>query len=147
MPAFLGGSGEAGGTLMYILDTNICSYFMRNQYPDLTAKLFSHNPDDLAISSVTVFELEYGAGKRNWGKNMRQKMAMFLAPFSVLPFTVDDAVAAGNIRCTLEKLGESIGPYDTMIAAQGLSHGYTVITHNIREFIRVPGLHVEDWVV
>ena len=137
MPAFLGGSGEAGGPLMYILDTNICSYFMRNQYPDLTAKLFSHNPDDLAISSVTVFELEYGAGK----------MAMFLAPFSVLPFTVDDAVAAGNIRCTLEKLGESIGPYDTMIAAQGLSHGYTVITHNIREFIRVPGLHVEDWVV
>ena len=72
---------------------------------------------------------------------------MFLAPFTVLPFTADDAVAAGNIRCTLEKLGESIGSYDTMIAAQGISHGYTVITHNFREFIRIPGLRVEDWVV
>lgn len=147
MPAFLGRSGETEGTLMYILDTNICSYFMHNQFPNLTTKLFSHNPDELAISSVTVFELEYGAGKRNWGKNMRQKMAMFLAPFTVLPFTVDDAVAAGNIRCTLEKLDESIGPYDTMIAAQGISNGYTVITHNFREFIRIPGLRVEDWVV
>ena len=69
---------------MYLLDTNICIYFMKNTYPDLTQKLLSMDPADLMISSVTVFELEYGAAKSKWGERTRQKLAMFLAPFNIL---------------------------------------------------------------
>ena len=83
---------------MYLLDTNICIYFMKNIYPDLTEKLLSLDPSSLLISSVTVFELEYGAEKSNWGEKNRQKLSLFLAPFNIIPFTVDDAVIAGRIR-------------------------------------------------
>ncbi len=69
---------------MYLLDTNTCIYIMKNSYPALTAKLFSLNPADVAVSSITVFELEYGAAKSRWGEKTRQKLAMFLAPFSIL---------------------------------------------------------------
>ena len=70
---------------------------------------------------------------------------MFLAPFNIIPFTADDAVAAGKIRGFLERKGTPIGPYDVQIAAQALSRSIPVITHNIGEFRRVPGLQVEDW--
>lgn len=132
---------------MYILDTNICRYFMRNQYPGLTEKLLSLSPSDLALSPITVFELVYGARRRNWGGNMMRKLAMFIAPFTILDFDMNDAIAAGKVRASLEKQGVIIGPYDILIASQGLARDYTVVTHNIGEFSRVSGLKVEDWVV
>lgn len=131
---------------MYLLDTNICIYLMKNTYPHLTEKLLSHDPSDLLVSSITVFELEYGAEKSNWGERTRHKLAMFLSPFSILPFTADDAIAAGKIRGHLERHGIPIGPYDIQIATQGLSRQVTIITHNIGEFSRVPNLKLEDWV-
>ena len=131
---------------MYLLDTNICVYLMKNSYPALTAKLLSLNPADVAISSVTVFELEYGAAKSKWGEKTRQNLAMFLAPFSILPFDAKDAAAAGTIRAYLEQQGSPVGPYDVQIAAQGLAKNITVVTHNTREFGRVPNLKLEDWV-
>lgn len=132
---------------MYLLDTNICIYFMKNTYPLLTERLFSHHPANLLISSITVFELEYGAAKSNWGEKTRHKMAMFLAPFDIIPFTPEDAIIAGRIRGYLEHQGTPIGPYDIQIAAQGLSKGITVITHNMDEFKRIPNLKLEDWVI
>ena len=132
---------------MYLLDTNICIYFMKNSYPSLTQKLLSLNPSELAISSVTVYELEYGAAKSHWGENTRHKLAMFLSPFTILPFDANDAVTAGTIRAYLEQNGTPIGPYDIQIAAQGVSKGLTIITHNIGEFNRVPNLKTEDWVI
>ena len=131
---------------MYLLDTNTCIYFMKNTYPDLTQKLLSHHPSDLMVSSVTVFELEYGAAKSNWGERTRQKLAMFLAPFTILPFTSDDALCAGRIRAGLEKLGTKIGPYDLQLAGQAISRNLVLVTHNTGEFNRVPGLRLEDWV-
>ncbi len=68
-------------------------------------------------------------------------------PFTVLPFDSDDAVTAGKIRAFLEKQGNIIGPYDYQIAAQGITKGLTVITHNVLEFERIPGIILEDWVV
>ena len=132
---------------MYLLDTNICIYFMKNTFPSMTTKIFSHNPSDFFISSVTVFELEYGAAKSNWGDKTRNKLAIFLAPFKILSFASEDAVTAGRIRAMLEKQGRPIGPYDIQIAAQGLSRNLTIITHNMDEFIRVPNLKLEDWTV
>ena len=71
---------------------------------------------------------------------------LFLSPFDIIPFTSEDAVVAGKLRGYLERQGTPIGPYDVQIAAQGLSRGVTVITHNTDEFSRVPNLKLEDWI-
>lgn len=130
---------------MYLLDTNICIYAIKNIYPNLTNRLFSHDPSELFISSITVFELEYGAAKSRWGERTRQKLAMFLAPFHILPFDSDDAVIAGRLRAYLMQQGSPIGPYDIQIAAQGVRKNLTVVTHNTGEFSRVPDIRLEDW--
>lgn len=131
---------------MYLLDTNVCVYFMKNTYPALTRRFLNHDPSELLISSVTVFGLEYGAAKSRWGEKTHNNMLLFLAPFKILPFNTDDAFMAGKVRGMLEREGQMIGSYDLLIAAQGLARGLTVITHNTREFKRVPRLSVEDWV-
>ena len=130
-----------------LLDTNVCIHFMKNVYPRLTERLLSHDPAELLISSITVFELEYGAEKSNWGEKTKKQLALFLAPFNILPFTADDAAVAGKLRRYLERRGMTIGPYDIQIAAQALSRKIPVITHNTDEFSRVPNLQVEDWVI
>ena len=130
---------------MYLLDTNICIYFMKNSFPGLSERIFSHDPNVLLISAVTVFELEYGAAKSKWGERNRNRLAMFLAPFTILPFDSKDALEAGRIRYYLHQKGVPIGPYDLQIAAQGVARGLTVVTHNTSEFQRVPGIRLEDW--
>ncbi len=130
---------------MYLLDTNIFVYYMKNSYPNMTARLFSMNPDKLFISALTVCELEYGAEKSNWGARTRDKLYTILAPFQILNFTSRDAIASGRIRGMLEKKGTPIGTYDTLIAGQALSRGLILVTHNTREFKRVENLIVEDW--
>ena len=130
---------------MYLLDTNIFIYYIKNRYPQLTHHIFSLNPNVLFLSTITVFELEYGAEKSNWGQRTRENLATMLAPFHFLDFTTEDAVIAGKIRGFLEKQGTGIGPYDTLIASQALSRNLTLVTHNTAEFSRVPNLRLEDW--
>ena len=101
----------------------------------------------LTGSHTGFFELEYGAAKSNWGERTRQKLAMFLAPFNILPFTADDAICAGDIRAQLEKQGLRIGPYDVLLAGQTLSRNLTFVTHNSGKFNRIPNLQLEDWVI
>ena len=131
---------------MLLLDTNICTYLMKNKYPAVTQKLLNSNPVDIAVSSVTLFELEYGAARSQWPEKNRNNVRLFLAPFTIIPFDGNDAITAGMIRQLLEKAGTPIGPYDIQIAAQGLARGYTVVTHNIGEFSRIPNLQVIDWI-
>lgn len=131
---------------MYLLDTNICIYAMKNKYPALTDKLFQTEPSKIFVSSVTVGELEYGASKSKWGDRSRQVMNLFLSAYTVLSFDEEDARVFGNIRAGLERQGMPIGPYDLQIAAHALSRGFTVVTHNVGEFSRVPGIELEDWV-
>ncbi len=132
--------------MKYLLDTNICIYALKDKYPSLTQKLFRIHPDEIAVSSITVSELEYGAAKNMWKEQTRFRMHMFLSTFTILPFTEQDAIAAGQIRAFLAQKGTIIGPYDIQIAAQGISKDLTVITHNMSEFSRVPQLSLEDWV-
>lgn len=131
---------------MYLLDTNICIYVMKNTYPVLTQKVLSCDPSDLCISSITVFELEYGAAKSNRSERTRQNMQLFLAPFNILDFNSNDAASACMIRAYLEKQGKIIGPYDVQIAGQAVARSMVMITHNVCEFSRVPRLIAEDWV-
>ena len=130
---------------MYLLDTNICIYAMKNRYPFLTERLLTIHPDQIFVSSVTVGELEYGAAKSRWGEQTRLRMQMFVSAFTVLPFSQSDAVVFGRIRAGLAAIGTPIGPYDMMIAAQGVNRGLTVVTHNTAEFSRISSLLLEDW--
>ena len=120
---------------------------MKNTYPALTQKVLSFDPSVMCISSITVFELEYGAAKSNWGEKNRQNMQMFLAPFNIISFDSRDAASAGMIRGYLAKHGCPIGPYDVQIAGQAVAKSMVMITHNVGEFSRVPWLKAEDWVV
>ena len=91
-------------------------------------------------------ELEYGISHSSHPAQNRTAILLFLSGITVLPFDADDAVTAGRIRGFLEKQGKIIGPYDYQIAAQGITKGLTVVTHNVREFERIPGILLEDWV-
>ncbi len=132
---------------MYLLDTNICIYAMKNTYPSLSQKLFRIPPSEVFVSSITVGELEYDSSKSRWGERSRTVMNLFLSAYTILPFDRDDAMVFGRIRAELAKAGLLIGPYDIQIAAQGISRGLTVVTHNTGEFSRVPGIDLEDWAV
>lgn len=130
---------------MYLLDTNICIYAMKGIYPSIGQRLLAINPDKIFVSSVTVGELEYGAAKSRWGTRTREVMCSFLANYEILPFGENDAILFGRFRAVLAISGTPIGAYDVMIAAQGVARNLTVVTHNVREFSRVPGLQCEDW--
>ena len=133
--------------MKYLLDTNICVYAINNRHPKLTNKLLTILPNEIAVSSITVGELEYGAAKSKWGDRTRQTLYAFLSNYTILPFDSADAICFGNLRAALALTGTPIGAYDVMIAAQGLTKGLTVVTHNTGEFSRVPKLGLEDWVI
>ena len=118
---------------------------MKGMFPKLKDRLFEIQPDSIKISSVTEYELAYGVAKSKWGEKSRNAMQMFISSFEVLPFDATDSLYAGLLRAELERKGTPIGAYDVMIAAQCLSRELTLITHNIKEFQRVPNLTIEDW--
>ena len=132
--------------MKYLVDTNVCIFLMKNTYPAMTRRFLSMDPSDFYISSVTLYELVYGAEKSKWGERNRNNLMLFLSPFSIIPFDGNDAYYAGKIRNYLEEKGTMIGPYDVQIAAQGLARNLIVLTHNTDEFRRVPELKTEDWV-
>lgn len=132
---------------MYLLDTNVCIYAVKNSFPALTEKLFQIPPSEIFVSSITVGELEYGCEKSKWGQRSRDVMNMFLAAFTVLPFDRDDATIWGILRAHLAAIGSPIGPYDIQLAAQSISKKLIMVTHNTREFERVPDIILEDWTV
>ncbi len=131
--------------MKYLLDTNICVFLKSKRYPQLETKLRKTRKRDVAVSAVTEAELKYGAYKSSDpGQNMTAVDAL-LATIAILPFESSAAEAYGQIRAALERSGQIIGPYDLMIASQAIAHRLTVVTNNVREFSRVPGLAVDDW--
>jgi tRNA(fMet)-specific endonuclease VapC len=102
--------------------------------------------DRLAISSIVLFELRYGAAKSARPERNLERIADFLAgPIDILPFEPADAEEAGDIRAALEQAGTPIGPYDVLLAGQARRHDALLVTANEREFARVPRLKFEDW--
>jgi tRNA(fMet)-specific endonuclease VapC len=100
----------------------------------------------LAISSIVLFELRYGAAKSARPERNAQRVIDFLSgPIEVLPFAPADAEEAGDIRAELERAGTPIGPYDILVAAQARRRDALLVTANEREFARVPRLKLEDW--
>jgi tRNA(fMet)-specific endonuclease VapC len=131
--------------MIYLLDTGSCIGFLRNKAPKTIEHIRNTPFEDIALSSVVVFELLAGAAASRDPAGERKKIHDFARPFRSLEFDDNCAAVAGELRAYLEKRGEKIGPYDTLIAATALQHGITVVTGNTREFRRVPNLLVEDW--
>ena len=131
---------------MFLIDTNICIYLIRNRSTELTAKIETHGPYQIAVSAITVAELEYGVAKSTRVEQNRMALRNFLSAFEIIPFDDRDAEQFGAIRAILERRGEPIGSYDLQIAAQGSARHWTVVTNNEDEFRRVPELNVENWI-
>jgi len=131
--------------LRYMLDTNICIYVIKNK-PDYIRQKFNDNKDGLCISSVTLAELYYGAEKSAKTAQNIQIIESFVARLTILNFDDKAAWHYGEIRAELERKGGIIGPYDLMIAGHARCRGVTLVSNNLREFDRVPGLRTDNWI-
>ena len=130
---------------MYLLDSNIIIYVVNGKYPQLFERIKENEPGNIAIPSIVVSEIEYGAQKSSNYKELIKKYLFFYSPFRIVPFTAKAAYYSGKIRSDLEKKGTPIGMYDTLIAGTALAEDGILVTHNVKEFERVEGLKVEDW--
>ncbi|CRL49368.1 MULTISPECIES: tRNA(fMet)-specific endonuclease VapC [unclassified Pseudomonas] len=131
--------------IKFMLDTNICIFTIKNK-PQIVREAFNLHDGQLCISAVTLMELIYGAEKSAAPEKNLAVVESFAARLEVLPFDNDAAAHTGMIRSELARAGTPIGPYDSMISGHARSRGLIVVTNNLRELERVPGLRVEDWV-
>lgn len=131
--------------MKYLLDTNICIYLINERPKQVQAKFRRHEVSAIGVSSITVAELAFGVAKSNSTRN-RAALQTFLVPMMVVPFDVDAALVYGDLRVDLERRGQPIGPLDLQIAAHALSLNAILVTNNEREFKKVRGLTVENWV-
>jgi tRNA(fMet)-specific endonuclease VapC len=127
-----------------LLDTDVCIAII-NRDERVRPHLEEHAPSTLRMSAITLAELRFGAAKSTQPKRAVANLNALLSKVGVVPF--DEAATAryGELRALLERRGSPIGPLDTLIAAHALSMRWTLATHNVREFRRVPRLAVEDW--
>lgn len=131
--------------MIYMLDTNICIYAMKKRPERVLQRLKSELDNGVCISSITLAELEYGMKHSSNPAKNEQSLLRFLVPFSVLPFGSAAASEYGEIRAYLQSRGTPIGPLDMLIAGHAKAEKLILVTNNVREFERVPGLEIENW--
>ena len=131
--------------MRYLLDTNICIYLIKKHSPDILERFRKHSPQDVAISTITLFELQYGVEKSQFRQRSEDALNKFLLPLNIIDMDRSAAIEAAVIRAQLEKKGISIGPYDLLITGLARSQDMTLVTNNTKEFKRVVDLHLEDW--
>ena len=129
---------------MFTLDTNTVVYFFKGA-GRVDQRLLATPPSDISIPAVVVYELEAGIAQLTQPSKRRAQLEDLLSIVTVLPFDRQTAAAAGRVEAALRATGKPIGPMDTLIAGTALANRATLVTHNIREFQRVPGLSVVDW--
>jgi tRNA(fMet)-specific endonuclease VapC len=129
----------------YLLDTNICIYIIKKKPPVVLKRVESKQPGQIAISTITLAELEYGIVRSRYPDRNRVALLEFLLPLTILDFDQAASAEYGHIRLSLESKGRPIGPMDLLLAAQASSHGLVLVTNNEKEFKRVEGLRIENW--
>lgn len=130
---------------MYLLDTNIIIYTLKNKFENIKVMIESAGMNNVCVSSLTVAELEHGAAKSSNPDKSRALMYEFLTPFEIMNFDTKSAEFYGRIRADLERCGQIIGPMDLLIASVAMANNGIIVTNNEREFERIKGLKIENW--
>ena len=130
----------------FLLDTNVCIHLL-NPRPieTLVARLNAVHPNQVFLSSIAKAELYYGAYRSNRRQENLELLARFFGAFATVPFDTHAEEIYGKLRAELAGQGNMIGPNDLLIGATALAHHLTLVTHNVREFSRLPDLQIEDW--
>ena len=131
--------------MTYLLDTNICIYALNRRPPGVIARLQALGAQEVGLSSITAAELAFGVAK-SVRPASRELLEAFLGLFAIEPWNHDVIWHYADIRLALERAGKPIGERDTLIAAHARALDATLVTNNLREFARVPGLRLENWV-
>jgi tRNA(fMet)-specific endonuclease VapC len=129
---------------MYALDTNTLIYFFKG-LGRVREKLLAVSPSEIAIPAIVLFEIELGIAKSRSPEKRLAQLGELMSVTTLLPFSAQEAREAANIRADLEARGTPIGPLDNLIAGSARSHGAILVTRNLAEYQRVPGLRIEDW--
>ncbi len=131
--------------MMYLLDTNTCIGYINRRNISIYQHIISLSPEEVCICDIVKFELYYGAYNSSRSQENLENLQKFFADFMSLPFDGQAAAICGYWRSQLKKQGIPIGAYDLQIAAIALAHNLILVTHNTREFSRIPQLQLEDW--
>jgi tRNA(fMet)-specific endonuclease VapC len=131
--------------LTYLLDSDICIEALRRRSVQVLERLRRHSPRDIAVSAISEGELRFGALKSGAPARNGAAVDALLRPFQILPFGRECVPAYAKLRFELDSAGMRIGALDQLIAAQAIALGLIVVTNNVREFGRVPGLRIENW--
>lgn len=131
--------------MKYLLDTNICIYIINKRPSTVIEQIRTKPVDDVAISTITIAELDYGVERSQRAVQNRIALLQFLIPFRILDFDQQAAVIYGKVRRQLEIQGTPIGPMDLLLAAQAIAYHLVLVTNNEKEFKRVENLAVENW--
>ncbi|UCD81389.1 MAG: type II toxin-antitoxin system VapC family toxin [Desulfobacterales bacterium] len=130
--------------MKYCLDTNTLIYFFKGR-GNVSNRLLTIPPGEIAIPAVVIFELEVGIGKSTSPRKRIAQLHEITSLVSIISFGQPEAKSAAAIRIKLENQGIPIGPYDILIAASAMANKCTLVTHNKKEFDRIEGLKIEDW--
>lgn len=132
--------------MIYFLDANICIYFLNGAYQKIKENLEKISPDNVKIASIVKAELFFGAEKsKNRTENLI-KVKRFVAPFQIIPFDDKCVINYAQIRLSLEKRGEPVGPNDLVLAAMVMANDGVLITNNTREFKKIRHLRIDNWI-
>lgn len=126
------------------LDTNICSYILRRHPASMIERFAGLDRSELWLSAMVVAELRFGAAKLG-SVRFSAAVEAWVNGFEVRPWPTEASSSYAHIRAALERSGKSIGGMDLLIAAHAMAEDTVLVTNNAREFLRVPGLAVEEW--
>jgi tRNA(fMet)-specific endonuclease VapC len=131
--------------MKYLLDTNICIYLIKKQYPEILSKLLRVGFDKIGISTITLAELEYGAANSNHSEEVQTALLEFILPFEIFDFNYGAASVYGKIRKELKDKGQPISDMDMLIASIAMANDLIVVTNNQKEFSRISRLKIDNW--
>jgi tRNA(fMet)-specific endonuclease VapC len=131
--------------MKWMLDTNTCIAIIKSDPDRVLKKLRGKSIGQVGLSSITLAELEYGVARSTRPRDANAALTEFLLALEVAPFDASAASRYGHVRAELARLGQPIGPLDTLIAGHALALDVVLVTNNTREFVRVKGLRLEDW--
>jgi tRNA(fMet)-specific endonuclease VapC len=131
--------------MKYLLDTNICIYLIKKQYPEILAKLLRIGFEKVGICTITLAELEFGVANSSRSMEAQAALFEFILPFELLDFNYTAASFYGKIRKELKDKGQPISDMDMLIAAIAMANELVLVTNNEKEFRRISGLKIENW--